>query len=97
MRNTISNAVSAPVAATRDALAERLQSVRETASLLYNRMMENMGYGRERLKDIVEKEAEEVKGQQQEEEVPAKELKSNSKMLNMIRFQKSIWCTKEDA
>ena len=62
-RNTISklyNAVSTPVAATRDALAERLQSVRDTTSLLYNRMMENMGYGQqERLKDIVEKEAEE--------------------------------------
>ena len=45
LRNTISklcNAVSAPMAATRDALAERLQSI--TASLLYNRMMENMGY-----------------------------------------------------
>ena len=91
LRNTISklyNAVSAPLAATRNALAERLQSVRETTSLLYNKMMENMGYGRERLKDIAEKEAEEVKGQQQEEEVPAKELKSNNKMLNMIRFQK---------
>ena len=62
LRNAISrlyNAVSAPVAATGDALAEKLQSVRETTSLLYNRMMENMGYGRERLKDIVEKEAEE--------------------------------------
>ena len=50
MRNTISklyNAVSAPVAATRDALAGRLQIVRETASLLYNRMMENIEYGRE--------------------------------------------------
>ena len=34
------NAVSAPVQATRDALAERLQSVCETASLLYNRMVE---------------------------------------------------------
>ena len=56
MRNTISkscNAISAPVAATRDGLAERLQSV------LHNRMMENMEYGLERLKDIVEKEAEE--------------------------------------
>ena len=54
------NAVSAPVAATRDALAERLHSVRETTSLLYNRMMESMGYGQqERLKDIVEKEADE--------------------------------------
>ena len=63
LRNTISklyNAVSASVAATRDALTERLQSVHDTAFLLYNRMMENMGYGQqERLKDIVEKEAEE--------------------------------------
>ena len=69
MRNQLTklgNAVSAPVAAIRDALAERLQSVRETASLLYNRMVENMGYGQERLKDFVEKEAEEE--QQQEEE-----------------------------
>ena len=62
LRNTISrlyNDVSAPVAATRDALAERLQSVRETASLLYNRMMDNIEYGWERLKDIVEKETRE--------------------------------------
>ena len=63
LRNTFSklyNAVSAHVAAIRDALAERLQSVRDTTSLLYNRMMENMGYGQqERLKDIVVKEAEE--------------------------------------
>ena len=69
LRNTISklhNTVAAPVTATWDALAKRLQSIRDTASLLYNRMMENMGYGRERLKDIVEKEAEEK--QQQEEE-----------------------------
>ena len=67
MRNQLTklyNAVSAPVAP-----AERLQGVRETASLLYNRMMENMGYGQqERLKDIVEKEAEE-EGQQQEEDI----------------------------
>ena len=61
------NAVLAPVSATRDAVAERLQSVHESASLLYNRMVENMGYGQEKLKDIVEKEVEE--GQQQEEEV----------------------------
>ena len=64
LRNTISkfcNTVSAPVAATRDALAERLQSVHDTASLFYNSMMENMKYGQERLKDIVEKEAEEEK------------------------------------
>ena len=80
LRNTISklyNAVSAPVAATPDALAERLQSVRETTSLLYNRMMKNMGYGQqERLKDIVEKEAEEeeqraVTKEKEEQEPPA--------------------------
>ena len=62
MRNHLAklyNAVSAPVAATRDALAERLQSVRKTASLLYNRMLENMKYGQQRLKDFVEKEARE--------------------------------------
>ena len=57
------NAVSSPMATTP---AERLQSVRDTASLLYNRMVGNMGYGQERLKDIVEKEAE--KEQQQKEE-----------------------------
>ena len=47
MRNTISKlyqAVSAIVEATRDALAERLQNVREVASLLYNRMMDNIVY-----------------------------------------------------
>ena len=50
LRNTISklyNAVLEPVAATRDALTEKLQSVGDTASLLYNRMMENMGYRQE--------------------------------------------------
>ena len=66
LRNTISKlyrVVSAPVAAKRDVLTEREQSVRETAFLLYNRMMENMGYGRERLKHIVEEK--ETKEQQQ--------------------------------
>ena len=45
--------------------------MRETVSLLYNRMMENMKYGRQRLKDIVEKEVEEeAKGQQPKQKVP---------------------------
>ena len=68
MRNQLTklcNAVSAPVTATQDTLAERLQSVRETTSLLHNRMTDNNG--QERLKDIVEKEAENE--QQQEEDV----------------------------
>ena len=60
MKNQITdlyNAVSAPVAATRDALTEQLQGVRDTASLLYNRMMDNVRYGQNKLKNIVEKEA----------------------------------------
>ena len=67
MRNQISklySAVSAPVAATHDALTERLQSVRDTASLLYNRMMNNIG---ETLKDIVENTAEEEHQEEEEE------------------------------
>ena len=60
MRNTISKLYNV-VSATRDALAERLQSVRDITSALYNRMMENMGYGQQqRLKDTVEKETEEA-------------------------------------
>ena len=62
------NAVSAPVAATRDALAERLQSVRDTVTLLYNRTKEKLGYGGETLKDIVEDEAEKEHEEDQEAE-----------------------------
>ena len=69
--NKLYNAVLAPVAATRDALAARLESVRDTASLLYNRTMYHIGYGQETLKDIVEntaKEEEEPQQQTKEEE-----------------------------
>ena len=51
-------AVSAPVAATRDALAGRLQSVRETAALLYKKAKERLGYG-EALRANVEDAARE--------------------------------------
>ena len=71
MRNQLTklyNAVSAPVTATRDALAKRLPSPYETAFLLYNRMVENIGHEQEKLKDIVEKEAEEEQQQEEEEE-----------------------------
>ena len=99
LRNTISklyNAVSAPVAATRDALAERLQSVRETTSLLYNRMMENMGYGQqERLKDIVEKKAEEEEQlvatkkeeEQQQESAAAQEEEEEEDNPNLTTYE----------
>ena len=81
-RNTISklyNAVSAPVAATRNALSERMQSLHETASLLYNRMKGNMGYGRERSKDIVEKEAAEKKAKEQQQKPEATKEKEEVK------------------
>ena len=58
--------VSAPVAATRDALAERLQSVRETAALLYEKTKEKLGYG-QTLKDVVEEQAEQEHPEQEEE------------------------------
>ena len=61
------NAVSAPAAATRDVPTEKLHRLRETCSLFYNRMVENMGYGPDALKDIVEKEAEEEQQQEEEE------------------------------
>ena len=50
------NFVSAPVAATRNPLTERLQSVCEIASLSYTRMTDNIENGQERLKDTVKKE-----------------------------------------
>ena len=49
--NTISKTISAPATATKDALAEKLQSVSETASLSYSKMMDDIGCGQERLKD----------------------------------------------
>ena len=76
LRNTISKlykAVSTLVAATRDALAEGLQSVGENASLSYNRMIENMKYGLQRWKDIIEKEAKDDEAKEQQQEEKAKE------------------------
>ena len=46
------NTVSASMTATLDALVKRLFWVCEIASLLYNRIMDNIEYGHERLKDI---------------------------------------------
>ena len=44
------NAVSGPTTAAPDARAERLQGVPEIASLLNNRMMDNIEYGQEGLR-----------------------------------------------
>ena len=62
------NVVSASVAATRDALTERLQSVRETASLLYNKMIDNIGCGPQKFKDIVEEEAREEEKEEEQQQ-----------------------------
>ena len=59
-RNAISkiyNAISAPVAATRDALTNRLKNVRDSITLLYNKTKEKIGYGQPTLYDEIEKEA----------------------------------------
>ena len=98
MKNQISklyNAVSAPVAASRDALAERLQSVRDTASLLYNRMMNNIGYVQETLKDIVENTAAKEEPQQQTEEKEEEqeaviELAKDGKRVKVFRITRSM-------
>ena len=90
------SAVSAPVAASRDAVAERLQSVRDTASLLYNRMMNNIGYGQETLKDTVEntaakEEEEEPQQQTQEEEQEAViELTKEGTRVKKFRITRSM-------
>ena len=61
MRNQIANLYN---------VVSGMQSVRETASLLYKRMMASIEYGRKRLKGMVEKDArqEEEKTTEQEEE-----------------------------
>ena len=64
MRNHIENlynVVSTPMAATRDALTERLQSIRETASLLY-RVVDNVGWC-DRLKEKKEEKQSKEEGE----------------------------------
>ena len=63
-KNAISklyNIVSVPVVSTRDALAEKLQIVRDTAYLFYQKMKEKQGHGHE-LKYTMEDEAEKTNG-----------------------------------
>ena len=45
-----------------NALPSRLESVRETATLLYERVIDNIRYGQETLKNIVKNAAKEEKG-----------------------------------
>ena len=83
-RNAISklyDAVSAPVSYTRDALAEELQSVRDTAYFLYQETKEKVGY-EQTLKDRV--------GTKQKKN---KLKSSSSKMIksNMIDFKDKMF------
>ena len=59
--------MSASVASTRDALAERLQSVRDTAYLLYQKTKEKLGYGRT-MKDTVENKADEEEAKEEQQD-----------------------------
>ena len=101
MKNLISklySAVSVPVAASRDALAERLQSVCDTASLLYNRTMHHIGYGQETLKDIVENAAKEeeeelqqqTKEEEKEEQEAVIELTKEGKRVKVFRITRGM-------
>ena len=68
MRNQIAhlyNAVLAPVAATPYAPAEKFQRVRKTVSLLYNRIIDKIEYGRETLKNIVKRQGTKARNRQQ--------------------------------
>ena len=77
--------------ATRDALIERLQSVRDITSLLYYRMMENMGYGQqERLKGIVEKEVEEEEPAAAKEE-QVKEQQDDDERYDTVTKTKLVY------
>ena len=77
-RNTVSklyDGVSAPVASTCNALAEKLKIVGDIAYLLYQKTKKKLRYGNT-LKDIAEKEAreEEEKTEEQEEEQAEEEV-----------------------
>ena len=77
--------------ATRDALIEKLQSVRDIKSLLYNRTMENMGFGQqERLKGIVEKEVEEEEPAAAKEE-QAKEQQGDDERYDTVTKIKLVY------
>ena len=83
------------MAATRDALAERLQSIRDTLSFMYNRMMENMRYGQQkRLKNIVKKEAEEEEKKpaaDREEEQEPKEQQQDDERYDTVTKIKLVY------
>ena len=69
-------------------MAERPESVHETAFLLYNRIIGNIEYGRERLKYIVDKEASQEKEETIEQE---DEQTVNNIDLTPQEVTKALW------
>ena len=69
-------------------MAERPECVHETAFLLYNRIIGNIEYGRERLKYIVDKEASQEKEETIEQE---DEQTVNNIDLTPQEVTKALW------
>ena len=61
-----------------NALASRLESVRETATLLYERVVDNIRYGQETLKNIVKNAVKKEKGKR----VQIKLIASNEPLMD---------------
>ena len=100
MRNQVAKlcyAASANIAAIPDALIERLQGVRENASLLHSRIMDSIEYGQEIFKDIVEKETRQEEEEDTEDKFDLtateneKALKEVHKIFLMSRLQRDIY------
>ena len=100
MRNQVAKlcyAASANIAAIPDALIERLQGVRENASLLQSRIMDSIEYGQEIFKDIVEKETRQEEEEDTEDKFDLtateneKALKEVHKIFLMSRLQRDIY------
>ena len=89
------NTVTAPVAATRKALAERLQSVRNAATSLYNRAKERLGYV-ETLKDIVEEQAKKDHQDDKQEEIDLTPQEHEHTLDGAFRSFRSLGLPKAD-
>ena len=61
-----------------NALASRLESLRETATLLYERVVDNIRYGQETLKNIMKNAVKEEKGKR----VQIKLIASNEPLMD---------------
>ena len=89
MRNQIAhlyNAVLAPVVATPYAPAKKFQRVRKTVSLLYNRIIDKIEYGRETLKNIVKRQGKRRRTDSRQNRLIATEIERASNEAYSRRF-----------